>query len=193
MTGPSTRQISPNQTGLTYAGVGSRSTPLETLTLMTVLAAELGRRGWVLRSGGANGADSAFEAGAPAHLREIYLPWPGFKSNPSPLCIPPEVAFEIAERYHPAWSRLDDKGRPLMARNTQQVLGENCDDPANLLICYTVDGLARGGTSQALRLAAAYRVPVINLGGAKWRGAGVERVLRVVDGLVARWGEKLLG
>lgn len=186
-------QRGPRQAGLTYAGVGSRSTPIETLTLMAELAADLALRGWILRSGGANGADTAFESGAPPGQKEIYLPWPMFKNNPSPLCIPPEIAFEIAERYHPAWHRLDDKGKPLMARNTQQVLGENCDDPANLLICYTVDGLARGGTSQALRLAAAYRVPVINLGGAKWRGAGVERVLRVVDGLVARWGERLLG
>jgi predicted Rossmann fold nucleotide-binding protein DprA/Smf involved in DNA uptake len=46
-----------------YAGIGSRSTPPETLPLIESIAARLAEKGWVLRSGGADGADSAFEKG----------------------------------------------------------------------------------------------------------------------------------
>jgi hypothetical protein len=54
-------------------GIGLRSTP------QTVLddagAMKLGKEGWVLRSGAARGADSAFEAGADAAHggKEIHL------------------------------------------------------------------------------------------------------------------------
>lgn len=71
-----------------YAGVGARKTPQYILAFMTTVAKALTERGWVLRSGGADGADSAFEEGAlnaansqhPPELPdiEIYLPWPGF-------------------------------------------------------------------------------------------------------------------
>ena len=46
-----------------YAGVGSRDTPPEVLARMTGIATKLYYLGYVLRSGGAPGADQAFEAG----------------------------------------------------------------------------------------------------------------------------------
>jgi len=46
-----------------YAGIGSRSTPAEVLGKMTSIAGKLCDLGYVLRSGGAPGADTAFEAG----------------------------------------------------------------------------------------------------------------------------------
>lgn len=58
-----------------YAGIGSRSTSQSVLDAITQVATKLGKEGWVLRSGAARGADSAFEAGAyAAHGgKEIYL------------------------------------------------------------------------------------------------------------------------
>jgi len=47
-----------------YAGIGARATPPEILSLMTRAAFALTKRGYVLRSGHAIGADSAFERGA---------------------------------------------------------------------------------------------------------------------------------
>ena len=47
-----------------YAGIGARATPPEILNLMTRAAFALTKRGYVLRSGHAIGADSAFERGA---------------------------------------------------------------------------------------------------------------------------------
>ena len=46
-----------------YAGVGSRSTPMHIQKLFEEIAATLAQNGYVLRSGGAEGADVAFERG----------------------------------------------------------------------------------------------------------------------------------
>ena len=48
----------------TYAGIGSRKTPNSILEEMTTLAKLLSNMGYTLNSGGAVGADTAFEQGA---------------------------------------------------------------------------------------------------------------------------------
>ena len=65
-----------------YAGVGGRETPAHVLNLMTRIAQGLTKVGGILRSGGARGADTAFEAGA-GSAKEIFLPYPGCQGNPS--------------------------------------------------------------------------------------------------------------
>ena len=72
-----------------YTGVGSRETPKDVLDLMEKIAYKLSKKGWILRSGGAEGADSAFFQGCEKYsstpIAEIYIPWNGFnkiiKSN----------------------------------------------------------------------------------------------------------------
>ena len=51
----------PGQKNMTYAGIGSRETPIEVLELMTKASTWLGSKGYTLQSGGAIGADMAFE------------------------------------------------------------------------------------------------------------------------------------
>ena len=46
-----------------YSGIGSRETPDNVLVVMEKLGAAFAKKGFVLRSGGADGADSAFERG----------------------------------------------------------------------------------------------------------------------------------
>lgn len=59
-----------------YTGVGNRDTPHEYLEKMTALASLLEKEGCILRSGGAEGADTAFENGVRSlYNKEIYLPW----------------------------------------------------------------------------------------------------------------------
>ena len=43
-----------------YTGIGARTTPNDVLKDMTNIASNLEQSGFILRSGGANGADSAF-------------------------------------------------------------------------------------------------------------------------------------
>ena len=57
-----------------WTGVGSRETPPEIVQLMGTIARGLTKVGGILRSGGATGADSAFEAGVPdPSKKRIYL------------------------------------------------------------------------------------------------------------------------
>lgn len=154
-----------------YAGIGSRETPKEILGVMSALAEELAQQGWTLRSGHADGADLAFELGAikANGPKEIYLPWRKFNNSPTfydpeyidqPSC----VALAIASDFHPAWESCTSAAKMLHARNVHQILGEELDCLASMVICWTKDGKLVGGTSQALRIATHYGIPIFNLG-----------------------------
>ena len=152
-----------------YAGIGSRKTPTSVLEFMTQAAASLEKKGFILRSGGAAGADSAFEAGCTN--KDIYLPWPSSAHGRNGIVLGthPE-AVRIAKMYHPAWERLGQAAQKLMARNVGQIIG-NPYNPilSSFVLCWTPDGaeksttIATGGTGQAIRMAIAYNVPVFNL------------------------------
>lgn len=160
-----------------YAGVGSRSTPDDILAMMESVASALEADGWTLRSGGAKGADSAFEKGAKS-LREVYIPWQGFNSRYQTVSggdgffvadrLPGwEIALETVNTYHPAPERLSGAAISLMARNAMQVLGSEITNPSlhsSFVLCWTSGGRDTGGTSQAIRIAKNHGIPVYNLG-----------------------------
>lgn len=144
-----------------YTGIGSRQTPNNVLRFMTQLARFFDKYGFILRSGGAPGADSAFESGSTN--KEIYLPWKNFNNNDSHLYQIGSEAANIARRFHPNWFSLKDSVKKLHTRNVYQVLGKSLDKPSDLVICWTSDGKASGGTGQAIRIAKYYEIPVYNL------------------------------
>lgn len=163
---------------LAYAGVGSRDTPADVLQLIESLGHTLARRGYLLRSGAAPGADAAWERGAIAGdgACEIYLPWPGFQGHTTGYVLQQQPgyqqAIEIASRHHPAWNNLSQAVRKLMARNVMQVLGADCASPVKFLLCWaprsTFDSAGQlvdvgGGTGLAVRLAAHCGIPCFNL------------------------------
>jgi hypothetical protein len=141
-----------------YCGIGSRQTPKDILHWMYRIALRLSKTGYVLRSGGADGADSAFEMGA--ERKEIYLPWKGFNSNKSPLYTPSVEAHLMAEQFHPAWNKCSQGAKKLHARNCHQVLGRDLRTPSKFLVCYHNDS---GGTLQTVRIARNKLVLVYNL------------------------------
>jgi hypothetical protein len=151
-----------------YSGIGARATPPEVLSLMTRAAFALLKRGYVLRSGHAIGADSAFERGA-GDAAQIFLPVPGWRGSASSFhlgTLGPEIwgrAREIAAAHHPAFANLSRFVQDLHTRNVFQVLGPALDAPSEFVLCWTADGEASGGTGQALRIAATHGVPVYNL------------------------------
>jgi hypothetical protein len=158
---------------LYYTGVGSREAPEQVLQEFRSLAYVLALAGYTLRSGGADGADIAFEEGArraPNAKLEIFLPWKGFKGNKSRLVGAGPNALALATTVHPAWSRLEDGPRKLHGRNCYQVLGKRLDSPSAFLVCWTSDGCEEehtrssntGGTATAIVLACRHRVPVFN-------------------------------
>ncbi len=158
-----------------YAGVGGRETPAHVLNLMTRIAQGLAKVGGILRSGGARGADTAFEAGA-GSAKEIFLPYPGFQGNPSRLHgEPTPEAIALARAAHPYFDRMrpDSFAYQAHARNAHQVMGQDCRTPAAFLVCWTPDGAedaasshsveATGGTRTAIVIAEQQGVPVFNL------------------------------
>lgn len=163
-----------------YAGIGSRRVPSNISADMGWEGYNLATLGFVLRSGGANGADTAFEVGCDTGRgkKEIYLPWKGFNGNRSHRYNIQERAYVIAEEVYPfGWNRQHEEVKNFMARNTMQILGETLDDPVAFVLCWTPDGCERiekrksrtGGTGQAIALASSLDVPVINMFNKDWK------------------------
>lgn len=142
-----------------YTGVGSRNTPQDILIIMEAIAKKMSSFGYMLRSGGAKGADSAFEKGA-GNNKQIF-----YAKDATP------DAMSIASKFHPAWNRCGDYARKLHGRNSFQVLGPSLNQPSDYCICWTSDGcishatrsIRTGGTGTAISIAEYYGVPVVNL------------------------------
>lgn len=154
-----------------YTGIGSRKTPKNILRLIESISKRLDKSNFLLRSGGAAGADQAFEKYS--NNKEIYLPWNGFNGkwhdDLQYFSLLENVklyskAMLIVEQFHPYPEKLSSGGRRLMARNVFQVLGKDLKSPSNVIICWTKNAQQIGGTSQALRLAKQHDIPILNLG-----------------------------
>lgn len=153
---------------LKYGGIGSRSTPTPVGVVMTQIATFLEHEGYVLRSGGAKGADTFFENGViEIANKEIYLPEKDFGNHPSELFGVDEEAMTIASKIHPAWHNCNPFAKMLHARNVYQVLGFNLDDPSKFILCWTENGKPIGGTRTAIKLAEKHGIPVFNFGSVK--------------------------
>lgn len=148
-----------------YTGVGSRKTPQELAPIIRGIARYLAKQGYILRSGGASGADTFFEETLLAQEKRVFLPWRGFNGNKSPYYNPTPAAISMAMEYHPNWGALNMPGRQLMARNSHQVMGLDLKTPSEFIICWTPKGAKTGGTAQAIRIAEANSIPVLNLFG----------------------------
>lgn len=149
-----------------YAGVGSRETPHDVCLLFERVATYLAKQNYILRSGGAEGADQAFECGCDKAKgkKEIYLPWSNFEGSKSKLVVKDAMAFEIAKNYHPGWEYLSQGAQKLQARNSHQILGKILNNPVEFVICWTKGGKGSGGTGQAIRIARGYEVPIFDAG-----------------------------
>ena len=134
-----------------------------------------------MRSGAANGADTAFEiANTTMEItenrgsrKEIYLPWKGYNNSMSqlhPVNYPfTQIEHEFTAYHHPAWDKCSPSAKLLHCRNTRIVLGMEALHgkqvvASKFIVCWTPQGLMTGGTAQALRIAKTCNIPVINLG-----------------------------
>lgn len=156
--------------GKYYAGIGSRETPREVCMHMTAIAERLASLGYTCNSGGAGGADSAFEKGAVVN-RQIFLPWDGFngrnvdnltKLHGKGSYLVPPFNEEMVRKYHPKPGALSGAGWKFMSRNSYQVLGKDLKTPVEFVLCWTKGGELNGGTAQALRIAIDHRIPIFN-------------------------------
>lgn len=138
--------------------------------LMTAIAKRLASLGYTCNSGGADGADTAFERGAVIN-RQIFLPWDGFnKRNVGNLTklhgegsyLVPPFNEELVRKYHPKPAALSEEGWKFMSRNSYQVLGRDLNTPVEFVLCWTREGKLKGGTAQALRIAKDKGIRIFN-------------------------------
>jgi hypothetical protein len=143
---------------MTYAGIGARQAPKAVLELVAKYAKILEKLGYVLRSGGAVGVDTAF--GENVENKEIFLAKDAT-----------DQTKEIAKELHPQPDKLNAYGLALMARSTNQIFGKNLDSPVDFVLTWTPDGVETsaertidtGGTGQAIDMASRKGIPVFNL------------------------------
>ncbi len=148
-----------------YAGIGSRKTPKNILAMMTAIAIGKRSNDCILRSGGADGADTAFEEGA-GDQKEIYLATTA--DTPTHFGPPSYDAIELSAKYHPAWSKCSPFTKLLHGRNAHIILGRDLKTPVNIVICWTEGGKGGGGTGQGIRIANGYGIEVRDLGEQYW-------------------------
>jgi len=147
-----------------YAGIGSRDITEGVAMQMHAVADYLQSRGYILRSGGAKGSDKAFESGAVN--KQIFY------ANSAT-----DISREFTKQFHPVPQALHGFVLDLMARNAYQVLGYSMNEPSDFVLCWTPDGCesdddrtrATGGTGQAISIASAYGIPIINIANDGWK------------------------
>jgi len=135
-----------------YAGIGSRQTPKDILGVMKRLAAKLSEDGWTLRSGGAEGADKAFQAGADPQQVIVFRPQHAQANH-----------LQHAALFHPAWDKCSDYAKKLHGRNSMIILGVGLDEPVKFVVCWTPGAQLKGGTAQGMRIAQRNDIPIFNL------------------------------
>lgn len=139
-----------------YAGIGARKTPDNICNIFEMLSGVLCELGWVLRTGEAVGADSAFLRGVNNQLyKEIYSPCEQYCN---------EQSYRLAAKFHPRWDFLTTPQKRLISRNGHQILGKDLKSPVDFIVCWTESGRVIGGTGQSLRIAESYNIPVFNFG-----------------------------
>lgn len=148
-----------------YTGVGSRNTPIEIIRVMADFSEYIANKGWILRSGGADGADKAFHRG---HMRVRQDKKQIFVADD---CTPEAMA--IAAKFHPAWDRCSNYAKKLHGRNAMQLLGPWVEKPirSRFMICWTPDGctshvtrtIKTGGTGTAISIAEEYNIRIYNI------------------------------
>lgn len=149
-----------------FTGIGSRTTPEKIQNQIRLIAQLLGSEDYILRSGGASGADTAFSQGYHTcnFPKEIYIPWKSFNGSDSDLIGASPEALELAAAVHPAWNKCSPAAKLLHGRNAHQVLGADLKTPSEFVICWTKEGKVSGGTATAINIALNHTIPVYNLG-----------------------------
>lgn len=167
-----------------YTGIGSRDVPTIVNKVLIELGTKLALAGYCLRSGGADGCDTAFQQGVEnsgvqiSKYQEIYLPWDNFngmRANSSLGYLVPKtnsLATELTHKHHPRGNQLRPGVLKLMNRNAFQILGSDMNTPSDFVVCYATNPRfdykdriydVAGGTGQAVRIAYSLGIEVFNI------------------------------
>lgn len=176
--------------------IGTRTPDRVDFEFAKLLSAHLVGAGWIVRTGGAVGIDTAAILGGneiDPNRVWIYEPWEGFADPVAdvdnqriPLC---QEWFDSIYRYHPTPWRLSKAARRLHARNYGMIVY-----PTRADLVIACPGRA-GGTWQGIRIAQALGIPlrlihtregkrmlVADLERSLGPGIYLERMKRVLEG-----------
>lgn len=148
------------------ACIGSRDIPPKTEGLMEQIGEYIASRGWYIASGNALGSDAAYARGAnrvdPSKVI-LYLPWRTYneelivRGNRYTFDIRPEWE-DTAKEFHPAWNKLTQGVRKLMARNAGII------SRADKVIAYLNHSKSSGGgTGHGWRISGSKGIPRLDL------------------------------
>ena len=162
-----------------YAGIGSREAPSTVLDRAFIIGQHMARHGHLLRSGKANGCDTAFESGCDSVRgnKQIFIPWDRFnRARISQGYIEVNKNLwrdltQLVKAHHPNYRNLTTHARLLMMRNCHQILGYDLQSPSDLVLFYAprmsrVNNVVidcTGGTGFAVRLAYKFNIPCLPL------------------------------
>lgn len=141
-----------------FAGIGNRDLPVGVYSLLSALGTVYATQGYVLRSGGARGADNAFQEGyeaAVGRTGKIFLPRRDHTTVP-------KWQHQLIRVFHPNPDALRHVPYCLMARNCEIILGKDGNDPVEFVACWAVSEHS-GGSAFGIRLARWAGIPVVNL------------------------------
>lgn len=154
-----------------WSGIGSRQTPPEICNLMTKIAFKLEQNNYILRSGKAIGADSAFEKGIQNFKNKCIYTVENFDFSPENYEMCKSEILSILDS-NINFENYSKSAQILILRDVNQVLGsrKTCLKKSKFVICWTkhVNYYAKppnacGGTRFAVRIALKYGIPVFNL------------------------------
>lgn len=150
----------------TYAGIGDVNIPTNIQELMKMIGEELAHQGYVLRTGGAKGADTAFMEGCDKAkgIKEVFYP--------SDLHVNNET-LKIAKEIHGHWEYCENKqpkqghkySFPVQAhcRNMKIINGDQLNNPVEFTIAYQDINQVTGGTWQGIKYSQKLGIKVYNL------------------------------
>jgi hypothetical protein len=151
------------------ACIGSRDLRQNELEICRQIGERMVKFGHEIITGNARGADQAFADGGNSVDRSkitLVLPWHGYefhavRDHNKVITLNPDVPehkewLRAAEETHPAWEKLSNGTRLLMARNIGIV------KPSNLVVAFPLKNRfgQLGGTGQGIRYAEKLGVPV---------------------------------
>lgn len=165
----------------TYAGIGDVNIPANIQELMKMIGEELAHQGYVLRTGGAKGADTAFMEGCDKAkgIKEIFYP--------SDIHVNAKT-LKIAKEIHGHWEYCENKqpkpgnkySFPVQAhcRNMKIINGDLLNNPVEFTIAYQDINQVTGGTWQGIKYSKKLGIKVYNLFVEKDRNEIIDIVFR---------------
>jgi hypothetical protein len=106
---------------------------------------------------------------------EFYIPWKNFNDIDSKHYFNHEVHKKIAQEHFPAWDKVPDIIKSLLARNVRMILGDRLNSSMFFLLTWSEDGAVTsldcsnktGKAAFLIKVASRYKLPVFNIGNEK--------------------------